>query len=103
MLNLIERDGKKYVSLIEFYDYNGFNAEKYHRWLKSLVTDQPEKIPVQGLDYVPVHKKQIGKGRKRKDYLITVEFLKTLCFEIKTTQASKVKHWADGITIIVLK
>lgn len=102
MLNVIVIKGSKYVSLIEFYDHI-FGAKKhYSRWVKFYITEHNTKMPVKGLDYidldeVPNLQMRPAKGQHRKDYLISIDFMKQLCFDLKTIRCRDLRAWANTI------
>lgn len=85
------------MSLIEFYDLAIGDQHNYARWVKQYVTEHPANMPQEGQDYITISKKQVGRGRQRKDILITVDFLKQLCFDIKTHKCRDVRSWANQI------
>lgn len=103
MLPIVFIKGAKYVSLIEFYDYIfGDNKKNYARWVRHYVIDQDAKMPVKGLDYidlddVPTLNRVHIKGQQRKDYLISLDFMKQLCFDIKTHRCKDLRDWANGL------
>ena len=108
MLNVISVRGIKFVSAAEFYDYiNSDNASpyvksNYSQWVKLHITERPDKMAVELRDFVPVekiplHQKQWGRGYKRKDYLITIGFLRELCMDLKSPKCREVRDWASRL------
>ena len=102
MLNIIIVKGSKYVSLVEFYDHIFGAKTHYSRWVKFYVTEHNTEMPVKGLDYLdldelPLDDTVIKKGPYRKDYLISIDFLKQLCFDLKTKRCKDVRAWANTI------
>lgn len=99
MLNVIKLKGVIYVSLAEFYDYVKGDPVNYARWTKNYVTERPDKMASELIDFIdfdsiPVNIKQNGRGHLRKDYLISIDFLKQLCVDIKTVKCKEIKDWA---------
>lgn len=98
MLNIIVIKGSKFVSLVEFYDYVFGDRPKYYRWVKYYVTENNAKMPIKGYDYLDLSEiegfKQTKKGKFRRDYLISIDFLKQLCFDLKTNRCKQVREWA---------
>lgn len=100
MLNVIRVKGVKFVSLVEFYDYIFGSKPNYYRWVRHYVTDSASKMPKKGRDYIDLTElpiRQGGAGNMRKDYLITIDFLKQLCFDIKTKRCKSVHEWANSV------
>jgi phage anti-repressor protein len=102
MFNVIIVRGHRFVTLSEFYNFVNGDAHNYNRWVKNYVTDRPDGMSSESVDYVPmdslpVKAKQVGRGRKKKDFLISIDFLKQLCMDIKTYKCREVRNWANGL------
>lgn len=108
MLNVIPVKGIKFVSAAEFYDYiNSDNASKYVKsnyaqWVRRHITERPDKMAVELRDYVPIdkiplHVKQWGRGYKRHDYLLTLNFLQALCLDLKNPRCREIRDWASRL------
>lgn len=108
MLNVITARGIKMVSAAEFYDFiHQDNVSKsvksnYSFWCQRYITHRIDQMVTETVDFVPVnliplHKKQYGRGYKRKDYLLTFEFLRQLCMDIKTPRCKQIKDWTSHI------
>ena len=106
LLDVITVKGVKLVSASQFYDYlYEENATpkstkgNYGRWLRTYITERPDKMAIELYDFVPVEKiplnrKQWGRGYKRKDCLLSIDFLKQLCLDLKSPRCRNVKSWA---------
>lgn len=95
LLNVTRHNRKKVVSVNEFYDLIGGDPRTYYRWVKQYITQHPAGMPQEGQDYIIISKKQVGRGRQRKEILITIDFLKQLCFDIKTHKCRDIRAWAN--------
>jgi phage anti-repressor protein len=51
-------------------------------------------VPV---EKIPLHSRQYGRGYKRHDFLLTVDFLKQLCMDIKSPRCREVRQWATRL------
>lgn len=84
------------MSVIEFYDLIGADPRSYSRWVRQYITEHPAGMPQVDHDYIIVSRKQAGRGRKRKDILVTVDFLKQICFDMKTSKCREIRAWANS-------
>jgi phage anti-repressor protein len=82
MLNIIEKDNKKFVSAKDLYTGLELNVSHYSRWAKKHIIESKSKYK----DYSPLRANEKGKGNFSNDYLLSVNFAKFLC----TTSGSEV-------------
>jgi len=92
VLTVIEKNGNKFVRLSEFYDLLELNKREYSSFIKRNITNH--KIPVQGTDFIEIQPQKNPLGRPRRDYIISLEFMRTLCFEIRSVKCTQVKNWS---------
>lgn len=95
LLTVIDVNGVKFVRLAEFYDLLELDRNHYTAFIKRNITDH--QIPTNGIDFIPIEPKKNPIGRPRKDYLISLTFLKTLCFKVGSVKSKHVKQWSDQL------
>lgn len=98
MISVITIKGHRFVSVAEFYDHIINDPVNYHRWVRQNITEQPGGLPIEGIDFIrmeniPIGLKAKGKGL-RKDYLISMDFMKQICFSIGTKRCKDLRDWA---------
>jgi hypothetical protein len=101
VLQVIEVSGSKFVRISEFYDQVGLTRKKYRRFINRTIVDNP--IPSKNVDYIEIEPHKNDIGRPRTEFLISLQFLKTLCFEVGTPKSRDVKVWADSFVDFNLK
>jgi phage anti-repressor protein len=100
VLTVVEVKGTKYVRLSEFYDQMELSRRKYYDFVRRHITDH--QIPEKTIDFIEISPKKHNMGRPRLDYLISIGFLKTLCFSVKSSKSKRVKRWADAFSDFTL-
>lgn len=100
-MQVIEVAGGKFVRISEFYDQVGLIRKWYTRFIKRTMVDNP--IASKNVDYIEIEPQKNDIGRPRTEYLVSLEFLKTLCFEVGTPKAKEIKMWADSFVVFHLK
>ena len=100
MLTVIDEKGHKYVRLAEFYDKLDLSRDHYRQFVRRTIVNH--QIPKKGVDFIQIRPKTYGPGQPRKDYLISMSFLKTLCFELNSVRSKEVKDWADDFRDFVM-
>lgn len=102
-INIVSHAQKSYISSIELFDSILPNSDNYYtKWLRMNITDQPQKLPKEGRDYIfclsikGYKRAERTRGRKREDLLLSIPFARELCYQTKTLPAEEVREFLYG-------
>lgn len=98
-------NNKPYISAAELFDIiYPYSKSRYANWIKINVTEQPQELPLKGIDFIPFVDTKVKKplrikgGKKRNDYLLSPIFAIQLCYQTKTLPARDVKNFLYKFT-----
>jgi phage anti-repressor protein len=89
MISFVDHPSGDMINSVDLYNNLGLNASHYDRWMD----DNLLQLSELEIDYFKMALKREGKGRPRQEYLITLEFTKTLCALAKTNKALDLRRW----------
>lgn len=83
MILIVSHPSGDMINSVDLYNCLGLNLSNYDRWMD----DNLIQLSENEIDYFKIELKREGKGRPRQEYLVTIEFSKTLCALAKTNRA----------------
>jgi phage anti-repressor protein len=89
MISFVEHQNGEMINSKVLYNGLGLNSSHYDRWMD----DNLIQLSEIEYDYIVLDISRAGVGRPRKEYLITIEYSKTLCTLAKTKKAIELRRW----------
>lgn len=90
MLKIIEKEGKKFVTLSELYSKLELDKTHYQRFIKEQISQN--EYAQEGKDFSPLGAISSG-GRPKADYLLSNEFAKDIILRSKSKVGKKFRDW----------
>lgn len=89
MLNIIEQNGKKYVSAKELYEALELNPANYSRWAKNNIENSKSNLK----DYSSLVKSEKTKGKTAKEYILSINFAKFITASSGSEKSLQYIEW----------